>query len=149
MLLSSGDGISKCESCGPDNGQPAATTQTRRVQTDLETLGSTKSGSIRKEDAMQWLSNLNRPNPTELRRSVLPKPAGFEGSAYATDVSSIRVTGDARFVETIAGLLEPLVAMENDETRVELNLKRTKDRDTEQYTGNYALYLSVAQRGGQ
>lgn len=129
MLLGSGGEVAQCELCDPDEGRPAATTQTRRIQTELGTLSSTKSGSIRKEDAIQWLSNLNRLNPTELRPSILPKPAGFEGSTYATDVSSIRVTGDARFIGTIAGLLEPLMAMENDETRVELNLQRTKDRN--------------------
>lgn len=58
-------------------------------------------------------------------------------------------TGDAKFIETIAGLLKPILDLENDETRVELNLQRTKIRDTKQYTGNYALYLSVTERGGK
>lgn len=83
-----------------------------------------------------------------MTRSILPKPAGFEGSTFETDISNIRVTGDARFIETIAGLLTPLLNLENDETRVALYLKRTKVRDTENHTGNYALYLSVAERSG-
>jgi len=80
---------------------------------------------------------------------MLPKPARFEGSTFETDISNIRVTGDAQFIETIAGLLKPILDLENDETRVELNLQRTKIRDTKRYTGNYALYLSVTERGGQ
>jgi len=57
---------------------------------------------------------------------MLPKPARFEGSTFETDISNIRVTGDAQFIETIAGLLKPILDLENDETRVELNLQRTK-----------------------
>jgi hypothetical protein len=95
------------------------------------------------------MRDLARPSPTELRGAVLPKPTGFTGRSFETDISNIRVTGNARFVETVAGLLTPLLELENDETRVELNLQRTKVRDTKRYTGNYALYLSVAERGGQ
>jgi len=58
---------------------------------------------------------------------MLPKPARFEGSTFETDISNIRVTGDAQFIETIAGLLKPILDLENDETRVELNLQRTKN----------------------
>ncbi len=37
--------------------------------------------------------------------------------------------------------------MEDYSRRVEINLKETEDRDTGEETGNYALYLSVAERG--
>lgn len=56
------------------------------------------------------------------------------------------MTGDAEFVETFAGLLEPLLDLEGDRTRLELNLQRTEDRDSGEFTDNYALYLSVAER---
>jgi len=102
-----------------------------------------------KKNAVKWLRNCERPSSSELKRSMLPKPARFEGSTFETDISNIRVTGDAQFIETIAGLLKPILDLENDETRVELNLQRTKIRDTKRYTGNYALYLSVTERGGQ
>jgi hypothetical protein len=98
---------------------------------------------------MEWLCGLDRPTATELKSSVLPKPAGFAGSTFESDISNIRITGDARFLETVAGLLTPLLDLENDETRVEINLQRTKVRDTNQYTGNYALYLSVTERSGK
>ncbi|WP_205250450.1 hypothetical protein [Halococcus salsus] len=98
---------------------------------------------------MKWLHDRELPNSVELKRSVLPKPDGFSGSSFETDISNIRITGDARFIETAAGLLKPLLDLENDETRLEINLQRTKVRDTKQYTGNYALYLSVAERGGE
>jgi hypothetical protein len=95
---------------------------------------------------MTWLRGLDRPSPTELKRSILPKPAGFTGSTFETDISNIRLTGDARFIETAAALLQPLLDLENDETRLEIKLQRTKIRDTHQYTGNYALYLATAER---
>lgn len=37
--------------------------------------------------------------------------------------------------------------VEDDATRLEINLQRTEDRDTGELTENYALYLSVAERG--
>jgi hypothetical protein len=98
---------------------------------------------------MEWLRGLDKPTATELKSSVLPKPAGFTGKTFETDISNIRVTGDARVIETVAGLLKPLLDLENDETRVEINLQRTKVRDTNRYTGNYALYPSVAERSGK
>ena len=64
---------------------------------------------------MTWLRGLDRPSPTELKRSILPKPAGFTGSTFETDISNIRLTGDARFIETAAALLQPLLDLENDE----------------------------------
>jgi hypothetical protein len=37
--------------------------------------------------------------------------------------------------------------MEDDKTRLEINLQRTEDGDTGELTDNYALYISVAERG--
>lgn len=139
-----------CEQCDPDNGASILSRETEKgIGTELEELRSTKSGHIPKRDSMEWLQNRDRPNPTKFKRSVLPKPDGFSGSSFETDISNIRVTGDAQFIQTVAGLLKPLSDFENDETRLEINLQRTKVRDTKQYTGNYALYLSVAERGGE
>lgn len=139
----------ECENCNPVDGVAALSRYSNQTQTELEKLSATKSGAIRKRDAIEWIEQLRTPNPTELKRSMLPKPTGFEGSSYETDISNIRFTGDARFIETIAGLLKPILDLENDETRLDINLQRTQERDTRQYTGNYALYLSVAERGGK
>ena len=148
LVVPGADG-DQCVDCNPTNGAAILSRQAENVGTDLEKLPSTKSGAVKKKNAVKWLQNCERPNSSELKRSMLPKPAGFEGSTFETDISNIRVTGDAQFIETIAGLLKPILDLENDETRVELNLQRTKIRDTKQYTGNYALYLSVTERGGQ
>ena len=149
VLLVPNPSSDTCKDCNPEEGATILSRKSDQVGTDLEQLPSTKSGTIRKKHAMEWLTQLDRPTSTELKRSILPKPADFEGSTYETDISNIRVTGDAQFIETVAGLLQPLLDFENDETRVELNLQRTRVRDTKQYTGNYALYLSVTERGGK
>jgi hypothetical protein len=149
VLVVPGEDGKQCTDCDPTDGAPILSRQAETVGTELEKLPSTKSGAIRKKNAVKWLQNCERPNSSELKPSMLPKPAGFEGSTYETDISNIRVTGDAQFIETIAGLLKPILDLENDETRVELNHHQTKVRDTKQYTGNYALYLSVTERGGQ
>jgi len=95
------------------------------------------------------VDNLPHASATDLKQAVLTKPAGFTGNTFETDISGIRVTGDARFIERFASLLTPFLDLENGETRLELSLQRTKVRDTKQYTGNYALYLSVAERSGK
>lgn len=149
VLLTPDEDSDRCTNCDPVNGVPVLSREAGTDGTTLEGLKSTKSGHILKRDAVEWLQNLDRPTPRELKRAMLPKPAGFEGSTHETDISNIRFTGEARFIETIAGLLSPILDLENDETRVEINLKRTRIRDTAQYTGNYALYLSIAERHGK
>jgi hypothetical protein len=59
----------------------------------------------------------------------------------------VRLTGDRQFVEPVAGPFSWVVKREDLSRRVEVNLKETEDRDTGDDTGNYALYLSVAERG--
>lgn len=115
--------------------------------TELEELPTTDSGHVRKKHAMEWLADLDEPTPEELKQSVIPKPTGFTGSKYPTEISEVRVTGTPDFVEAIAGFLKPLQNYENDKTRVEINLQQTENRDTGAFTDNYALYLSVAERG--
>ena len=67
----------QCKDCNPTDGAPILSRQAETVGTELEKLSSTKSGAIRKKNAMKWLQNCERPNSTELKRSILPKPAGF------------------------------------------------------------------------
>jgi hypothetical protein len=114
--------------------------------TDLEKIETTDSGHVPKRKAMKWLESLDHPEGDDLRDSIVPKPAEFSGSTYPTDISTIRFTGDAEFIETIAGVLKPLLAFEDQATRVELNLQRTEDRDTGELTENYALYFNVTER---
>ncbi|MXV60950.1 hypothetical protein GS429_02465 [Natronorubrum sp. JWXQ-INN-674] len=77
----------------------------------------------------------------------MEKPNGFTGSTFPTDISTIRVTGDPQFIETVAGLFSWIVGMEDYSRRVEINLQKTEDKETGEQTENYALYLSVAERG--
>lgn len=114
---------------------------------ELATLPTTQTGHVRKRTAMNWLVNRDNPNPEAVRNTVVPKPSDFSGSKYATSVSSIRVTGDPAFVESVARFFREFSAFENEHTRLEINLQRTEDRDTGELTDNYALYLSVAERG--
>ena len=115
--------------------------------TELEQLPTTDSGTIRKKDAMSWLHNRQPPSDAELRDAITPKPATHTGSAYPTEISNIRVTGSPEFIETIAGLFKPIEELEKLHTRAEINLQQIEKRDTDKLTDNYALYLSVAERG--
>lgn len=113
----------------------------------LDQLPTTDSGTIRKSNAMAWMQGLDEPTDADLLRSVTPKPYEHSGSTFATDISQVRLTGDAAFIEAVAGLLTPLLAYESSATRVDLSVKETEDRETGALTGNYALYLTVVERG--
>lgn len=115
--------------------------------TELEQLPTTESGHVVKRHAMQWLNGLERSTDEELKDSVTPKPNDFTGSKYATEISGVRVTGTPEFIEAVASLLKPLLDLEDEQTRLEINLQRTEDRSTGELTENFALYLSVAERG--
>lgn len=139
-----------CRSCEPDAVDASDTVSDSRTPSprpaELNDLPTTDSGSVRKADAMKWLNGLDEPTADELTRAFISKPNGFSGSTYPTSISNIRITGDPAFIETIAGLLKPIQDLEGSGTRVEINLQQTEDRDSGDLTGNYALYLSVADR---
>lgn len=145
------DGDWLCRSCSPDAIASKSTRSDGETPpprpAELNDLPKTESGAVRKKDAMKWLSSLDRPSDRELQKVFVPKPKGFTGSTYPTSISNIRITGDPKFVETVAGLLKPIQQLEGSRTRVEINLQQTDNRDTGATTGNYALYLSVAERG--
>lgn len=96
---------------------------------------------------MQWLNEIEEVTKQELRETVVPKPNDFTGSKYATGISDIRITGDSEFVEAAGSLFKSLLGLENEETRLEINLQRTEDQEIGELTDNYALYISVAERG--
>jgi len=145
------DGEWMCKGCDPNAVESATTNSGPKTPPQrsaaVDGLPTTDAGSVRKQDAMEWLSSLSEPTDAELQNAFLPKPSDFTGSTYPTSISNIRITGDAQFVETVAGLLKPIQYLEGGNTRVEINLQQTEDRETGETTGNYALYLSVAQRG--
>lgn len=142
-----------CAACSPDKAaeqsEEPAPDQRKRTTTRLEQLETTDSGAVRKRDSVQWLEEIDRPSDRELIDSVTAKPSDFSGSTFPTEISNVRVTGDAEFIETIAGLLKPFLRMEDYRHRLEINLQHTNDRESDELTDNYALYLSVAERGGQ
>ena len=117
--------------------------------TQIDDLPTTSSGCVRKQDTLRWLENLETPSKDELIAAVTPQPTDHSGSKYATKISSIRVTGAPDFVETVAALLQPLLAWESSATRLAVNLQETEDRDSGDMTGNYALHLSAAVRGNE
>ena len=145
------DDVWICRSCDPDELETEPAGADHRTPTPrpaaVSSLPTTDSGSVKKADAMTWLASLDQPTTRELRRAFVPKPSGFTGSTYPTSISNVRITGDPAFVETVAGLLKPIQKLEGASTRVEINLQQTESRETGELTGNYALYLSVADRG--
>jgi hypothetical protein len=115
--------------------------------TELNQLPTTDSGHVVKQQAMKWMEGLDEPSEEELKDTVVPKPSDFSGSKYPTEISTVRITGTPKFIEATGALLKPLLDFEDGNTRVEVNLQRTEDRDTGKLTDNYALYLSIAERG--
>lgn len=114
---------------------------------DLTALPETNSGHIRKRNALEWLVRLPEPATEPLLDSVVPQPADFSGSKYPTPISTVRLTGDAAFIAAAARQFRSFNAFENERTRLQITLQRATDRETGRLTDNYALYLSVAERG--
>jgi DNA-directed RNA polymerase subunit M/transcription elongation factor TFIIS len=148
----------ECDQCGATFGTPSQTTAgaspndqsndtSSGPTTELETLPTTGAGAVKKSDSMEWLESLGRPTDAELKQAVIEKPSDFTGSTFPADISTIRVTGDPQFIETVAGLFSWMVDMEDYSRRIEINLQKVEDKETGEETGNYALYLSVADRG--
>lgn len=113
----------------------------------LEELPTTDSGSVRKKDALQWMQSLGDADEDDLLAAVEPKPDDHSGSSFPTPYSGIRVTGTPEFITEVARLLQPLLAWESSATRLELKVQQIEDRESGELTDNYALYLSVAERG--
>lgn len=118
--------------------------------TDLERLPTTSSGSVKKDTAMKWLRGLDEPDDDALQQAVVPEPYDHEGSTYAEPSSQIRVTGTPEFIEEVAKHFASFLDFEDGTTRLSINLQQVEDRDTGELQDDvYALYLSVAERGGQ
>jgi len=115
--------------------------------TELEELPTTKSGAIKKQNAMKWLNSLDEPDKESMKKSIVAKPYHHTGSTYAEDISTIRLTGDAEFITEVAKMFKWMIEFERALTRLEINLKQLENDDGE-LTDNYALYLSAAERGG-
>lgn len=115
--------------------------------TDLDQLPTTNSGHIKKADAVRWLNDLKEASSENLKQSVIPKPSDFSGSTYPTEISTVRITGAPNFIESAGSLLKPLIELENEQNRVEIKLQQIEDRESGELTDNYALYLSIAERG--
>lgn len=115
--------------------------------TDLESLPTTDSGHIKKDDATSWMESLPDYDVEDVLDSVKSKPTTQSGSLMGTDVSNIRVSGDAEFITRFAALMKPILDFENSDTRVAITLSQVEDNDTGELSDNYSLYLNVADRG--
>lgn len=116
-------------------------------KTKLEELDQTKSGSVRKYDAMEWLRQLDKPEPGEIAEAMVERPSWFEGSSFPASHSRVRIEGEPEFIETVAPLFREVLNEQDEETLVSLSLQEIEDRDTGKPTGNYALYLMLEERG--
>lgn len=150
-MLTPNDTAWVCEKCGwtlerDASEETKAETKQRTPQTELETLPTTESGTVRKRRALKWLDGRECPTDEELLETIVPKPSEHSGSTYSTPISNIRLTGDPEFIETVAGLFKPLLEFENDETLLKINLQQVEEKESGDLTDNYALYLSVAER---
>lgn len=116
------------------------------VMADLETLPTTASGHIKKKDATSWMQSLPDNDVEDVLNAFKSKPTTHSGSLMGTDVSSIRVSGDADFITKFAALMKPMLKFDASDTRLEIKLSQVKDNETGELTDNYALYLNVADR---
>ena len=75
------------------------------------------------------------------------QPYDHSGSTYDEPFSQIRITGTADFITAVAKYFTYFLEYESYNTRLSINLKQLENDDTGKFTDNYALYISVAERG--
>lgn len=117
----------------------------------LSDLPRTQSGTVQKDDAMEWLKELttddSEQQAEETAQSITIKPYEFEGSTHATQISNLRFTGSEAFITQMAKQFAHWIHFETAQTRLQINLQKLKNRETEEFTEAWALYLSVSERG--
>ena len=74
-------------------------------------------------------------------------PYQHEGSTYAED--GIRITGRLEWIEAVLSRMKDLLQYENSDTRLQLVLQQSKDRETGRPLDGYNCYVQVHERGGQ
>ena len=100
-----------------------------------------KPNRLDKADALTHWRAL--PDGQALR--MTPIPYKTEGSKYGYD--GIRIDGTRAFIDSVLSRLKPLLAGENDSTRLELNYTETADRETGRPTGQWVCYVRTHARG--
>lgn len=113
----------------------------------LRDLPSTGSGHVPKHRAIEWLERPDSPSEEDVATAFVPKPRWFTGSEYPTPISDVRLVGELEYVETMAGPFTPVLALENDPPRLYSRLQAIEDHEPGELTDDYALYLSVTERG--
>ena len=113
---------------------------------DITDLPTTPSRSIKKEHLFELIENADSPSKGEIIGSIEPKQRDQTGTSYHQPNSTMRFTGDAEFITAMLRMLQPFLVWETSETRINITVKETMDRETEEYTDNYVLYFSVAHR---
>ena len=95
-----------------------------------------------KEEALGHWEGLSRVNPAK-KMSVIPYKAS--GSKYGT--CGIRIDGTRKFIDAVLSNLKPLLALESDLTRLELNYTEVTTKDGNYPTGDWVCYIRCHERG--
>ena len=113
---------------------------------DITDLPTTPARSIKKAHLVEFIENADSPSKGEIIGSIEPKQRDQTGTSYHQSNSTMRFTGDAEFITAMLRMLQPFLVWETSETRINITVKETKDRDADEYSGNHVLYFSVAHR---
>lgn len=100
---------------------------------------------MKKKEFLDYWRSLDEAPATDIK--MLPVFYQHKGSTY--DEDGIRITGRKTFIESVLRTLKPLLAYENGQTRLQVTMQETKDRETGVKTGTWNCYIQVHERGGQ
>ena len=93
----------------------------------------------------QALAHWNGLNPTNPAEKMSPVPYKASGSKYG--MCGIRIDGNREFIDAVLSNLKPLLALENDLTRLELNYTEVTTKNGNYPTGDWVCYIRCHQRG--
>ncbi len=96
----------------------------------------------KKEFIEYWRGIHPNGGPVDTMEAV---PYKHTGTTYAED--GIRLTGSREFIDSILGVLQPLLARESATERLQVVYQQSTDRETKALLPSWNCYIQVHQRG--
>jgi len=82
-------------------------------------------------------------------QKVKPNPVAYKHTGSTYDEDGIRLTGSAKFIDSVLSRLKELLEYESCNTRLQVVYKESTDRKTGAPLDSYNCYVQVHQRGGE
>lgn len=103
-----------------------------------------KAENIQKKDALLLWQGVAE------NQVLAPSPIAYKHKGSTIDEDGVRICGSKEFILSVLSRLKPLLAFENDETRIGIAFSEITDKETQQVIeGRYRCSVQVHERGDE